>query len=367
MKKPYTILLAFILLLATACSREDISPTNPEAQLAAGPAIQLVPGVGGVVGGRATGLCIPTGHGGARVGVLDPVIGKGPAVHAIYLGLRTRLGHRRPRIQLRELERGLGSVVEDGRCGLSLQGPALLDHALVDAFLQGLQLHDLRAVVGGFLEGAKLGGFFAGVAKVPIASVVMVTEMTGGYSLLAPLMLVSVVSMMLSTRWTMYQAQVPSQIDSPAHAGDFVVDVLEKLRVGDLLDAARKPELISANTTLRHALDIVSKANGYYFPVVDKEERMVGIFSLSDVRRIFQETGVADLVIVRDFMVERVSTVRLHDNLDAALRGMTEFHVNTLPVVDDDDERVVLTLLDRQELGKAYAAKLRELRGSDEG
>ena len=43
MKKPYTILLAFILLLATACSREDISPTNPEAQLAAGPAIQLVP------------------------------------------------------------------------------------------------------------------------------------------------------------------------------------------------------------------------------------------------------------------------------------------------------------------------------------
>ena len=211
-----------------------------------------------------------------------------------------------------------------------------------------------------------MGGFFAGIAKVPITSVIMVSEMTGNYQLLAPLMLVSVVHVLLSRGWTAYREQVPGHVDSPAHAGEYVVDVLENMDVADVVDTAKKPVLISETATLRQALAIVSTAQQSYFPVIDAEAKLVGIFSLTDVRRIFREDVIEDFVIVRDFMVERVSTVCLHDNLDAALRGMTEYHVNTLPVVDDDDERVVLTLLDRQELGKAYAAKLRELRGSDD-
>ena len=76
-----------------------------------------------------------------------------------------------------------------------------------------------------------MGGFFAGVSKTPLTSIVMVCEMTGSYSLLVPLMLVCGLNMALSRRWTIYEEQVPSPIDSPAHQGDFVVDVLERLRV----------------------------------------------------------------------------------------------------------------------------------------
>lgn len=212
-----------------------------------------------------------------------------------------------------------------------------------------------------------MGGFFAGIAKVPITSVIMVSEMTGNYQLLAPLMLVSVVHVLLSRGWTAYREQVPGHVDSPAHAGEYVIDVLENMDVANVVDAQKKPVLISETATLRQALAIVSTAQQSYFPVIDDQARLVGIFSLTDVRRIFRENVIEDFVIVRDFMVERVATVRLHDNLDAALRAMTEYHVNTLPVVDDEEEGIVLTLLDRQELGKAYAARLRELRGSEDG
>ena len=210
-----------------------------------------------------------------------------------------------------------------------------------------------------------MGGFFAGVAKTPIASIIIVCEMTGSYELLAPLMLVSVLHMLLAQSWTIYDTQVNGMIDSPAHAGDFVVDVLERVSVSDLLEMARKPQTINENTTLRRALDIVSKAQGYYFPVVDKDEHLVGIFSLSDVRRIFQEMEVADIVIVRDFMVESVVTTQVDDDLSEALQKLNEYGLHEIPVVDYDDPRRVVAMLTRNNIGAAYHKRLHALKRSE--
>ena len=71
----------------------------------------------------------------------------------------------------------------------------------------------LDDVTMSFLPGAKIdpaafalvgmGGFFAGVSKCPLTSIVMVCEMTGSYSLLVPLMLVCGLNIGLSRRWTL--------------------------------------------------------------------------------------------------------------------------------------------------------------------
>ena len=207
-----------------------------------------------------------------------------------------------------------------------------------------------------------MGGFFAGVAKTPIASIIMVCEMTGSYELLAPLMLVSVVHLLLAQRWTIYETQVDSQVDSPAHAGDFVVDVLERMVVEEVVDPERKPPLVSANATLRKALDIVSTSRGTYFPVVDDKQHMIGIFSLSDIRRIFRETDVQDLIIVRDFMVENPARVKMKDSLGVALRLLNEYSIHELPVVDSNNTERVIGMLNRNNIGAAYHQRLRELK-----
>jgi CIC family chloride channel protein len=207
-----------------------------------------------------------------------------------------------------------------------------------------------------------MGAFFAGVAKTPIAAIIIVCEMTGSYGLLAPLMFASVVHMLMATRWTIYDTQVPGLVDSPAHTGDFVIDVLERMHVADLLDGARRPETIPEDTTLRRALNRVSTAAGNYFPVVDADERLVGIFSLSDVRRIFQEMEVADLVIVRDFMVEAVVTTTPDDTLDVALQKLNEHGLHEIPVVDAQQPDRVLAMLTRNNLGAAYHRRLHALK-----
>jgi len=207
-----------------------------------------------------------------------------------------------------------------------------------------------------------MGGFFSGVAKTPIASIIIVCEMTGSYGLLAPLMLVAVLHMLLAQNWTIYDTQVPSIVNSPAHAGEFVVDVLERMTVQDLMGSAREPILINQNTTLRKVLDIVSDADGYYFPVVDGDEKLVGIFSLTDVRRIFQQIEVADIVIVRDFMVDQVVRTNPAEDLNAALQRLNEYGLHEIPVVATEDETRVLAMLTRNNLSAAYSKRFKELR-----
>jgi CIC family chloride channel protein len=208
-----------------------------------------------------------------------------------------------------------------------------------------------------------MGAFFAGVAKTPISSILMVCEMTGSYNLLAPLMLVSVVHLVLAAGWSLYETQVGSPIDSPAHAGDFVVDVLASMHVRDVVDDEDRPTLVSQSATLRQALGVVSTAQGSYFPVVDEQGALTGIFSLSDVRRIFLETDVHDMVIVKDFMADHVVRVTREDTLDHALRAMNELAVHALPVVDSNDSQRVVGMLTRTSIGASYHRRLQELRG----
>lgn len=206
-----------------------------------------------------------------------------------------------------------------------------------------------------------MGGFFAGIANVPITAIIVVCEMTGSYGLLAPLMLVAVLHVMLSRSWTIYPTQVNGPAESPAHSGDYVIDVLEQLRVSEVVDFDQEVPRVSQNATLRKALEIVSHASGTYFPVVNAEDQMVGIFSLSDIRRLFGETDVQDLVIVRDFMVEEVASVRRDDTLNDALSLMNKLAIHQIPVTSDTGGRHVVAMLTRNNVGAAYHQRMREL------
>ncbi len=75
-----------------------------------------------------------------------------------------------------------------------------------------------------------MAAFFAAAAKTPLSSIVMVTEMTGSYGLLVPLMLSSFISYLsLKPTHTLYRSQVPERIDSPVHAHEYLRSALTSL------------------------------------------------------------------------------------------------------------------------------------------
>ena len=210
-----------------------------------------------------------------------------------------------------------------------------------------------------------MGGFFAGVSKTPLASIVMVCEMTGHYKLLVPLMLVCGANFALSRRWTLYEEQVVSPVDSPAHQGDFVVDVLERLRVEQVRVRSEGIELMPASTPFDEVLRRVANSTETLFPVVDAGGKLVGIFSLRDIRTALLGTNLGPLVVADDLAMRPVRTVSPRDDLHTALRRMTELNLDEIPVVAPDDPSRLLGLLSRHELVSAYSGQIETLRSSE--
>lgn len=208
-----------------------------------------------------------------------------------------------------------------------------------------------------------MGGFFAGVAKVPLTALLMVSEMSGSYELLVPLMLVSVVNVaILSQRWTLYEEQVSSLVDSPAHLGDFVVDVLEGMQVREVFKPARQPTLIREDLPLPKVLRLVALSTDSYFPVVDRDDNLVGVFSLQDIRSVLLGNGGADLILASDLAVYPVPTVTPDDNLHTALRLYMQKQMEEIPVVNPDQPAHVICMLRRGEVIAAYDHRMTALR-----
>jgi len=208
-----------------------------------------------------------------------------------------------------------------------------------------------------------MGGFFAGVAKVPLTALIMVSEMSGSYDLLVPLMLVSVINVaVLSSRWSLYEEQVSSLIDSPAHLGDYVVDVLEGMQVREIYKPSRRPTVVHDNMPLPRILNLVAHCKESYFPVVDEKEELVGIFSLHDIRSAFVSKDAGNLIMASDLAVSPVATVTPEDNLHTTLRLCTQKNITEIPVVDAEDPRHVICMLRRQEVITAYDRLMLALR-----
>jgi CIC family chloride channel protein len=207
-----------------------------------------------------------------------------------------------------------------------------------------------------------MGGFFAGVSKTPLTSIMMVSEMTGSYSLLVPLMLACGLNKALSRRWTIYEEQVLTPIDSPAHQGDFVVDVLEQLKVGEVGVRTQGIELVPAATPFRELIHRVARSTETLFPVVDRQGRLTGIFTLRDLRLALVGSEWGPLVLADDLAHRPVLSVTPEDNLHTALRRMTELNIDELPVVAPEDPTRLLGLLSRRQLTLAYTSLIESLR-----
>ena len=197
-----------------------------------------------------------------------------------------------------------------------------------------------------------MAGFFAGVAKTPISTLLMVADLTGNYALLLPSMLVVGLSMLITHRWTIYDEQVPTRADSPAHRGELMRDLLADLRVDDVFDRTRAVRSVPPSASLDTVLQIAREAHQRIVPVVDEDGRRRGTCSVDDARASQEGAVAADLAT-------EAPTVEPDTSLEHALELLAVQRADELLVVADGR---VLGLVDRRDVLAAYRRRLAELR-----
>ncbi len=212
-----------------------------------------------------------------------------------------------------------------------------------------------------------MAGFFAAASNAPISTIIMVSEMTGNYQLLVPAMWVCAIAFIIGRRWSIFQNQVPSRADSPAHYGDFARDLLEEIYVRDVFQPDTDYEYVSENLTLKEFIPIMTETDQQVFPVVNAADKLTGMFSISDVREILVERDLDNLLIMKEIASDEVPTVTPDDDLASVLRCFTENEVDTLPVVDPKDSARLLGMLRRNEVTRGYYEKLQAMKRSSLG
>ena len=207
-----------------------------------------------------------------------------------------------------------------------------------------------------------MAGFFTAVSNTPISTIIFVSEMTNSYHLLLPSLLVCSVAYLASRRWTIFHRQVKSKIDSPAHAGEFFVDVLQSIRVQDLMHLTKQVRLIPQDMSFSDFKKYFSETKQHYFPVMDEKKRMVSIFSINDVRAVLFSEEIEPLVLMKDIGTSDIIIATPSEDLNSVLQKFTVKNIDSLPVVREDDHSELLGMLRRREVINFYNEQIQKMK-----
>jgi CIC family chloride channel protein len=214
-----------------------------------------------------------------------------------------------------------------------------------------LLLQDPRIDPGAFaLVG--MGAFYGGIAHVPLSALIIVCEMAGSYDLLVPLMLALGISYVALRKRSLYEAQVPTQRDSPAFRDALVRDVLREVRVRDLMIGEVPTIMFQPGTPAQDMLQAIrGRATFDLVPVVGEDGALSGVVTHNALRLLSEESVDAHWTIASDVMQPAV-TLRLEDDLRTAAERMVRSRLRSLPVVDG--QLRVVGVLDESEIAKVY-------------
>ena len=211
-----------------------------------------------------------------------------------------------------------------------------------------------------------MAGFFTAVSNTPISTIIFVSEMTNSYHLLLPCLLVCSVAYLAAQRWTIFHRQIKSRIDSPAHAGEFFVDLLQAIKVDDLRDRIRQVTLIPQSMRFSDFKKMFAETEQHYFPVIDPQQKLIGIFSINDVRSVLFSTEIEPLIVMKDIGTSDIIVTTPSEDLNSVMQKFTIKNIDSLPVVREDDRRELIGMLNRREVIAFYNEQLaRRKAGAD--
>lgn len=198
-----------------------------------------------------------------------------------------------------------------------------------------------------------MAAFFAGAANVPVSMTIMISEMSGSYGLLVPLIFTSTLAFFVTRKWSIYSQQLKNHAESPAHRGDLIVDILRDIPVKAAFKA--KPDLpkIANNLPIQRILPLFADREEDCFPVINKEGEITGLLSMTTLRAVIGEEGVGSLIVAEDIKT-KLDTVSPNDNLQQALGHFLKTKYSSLPVVNTEDPNTVLGFLTYHDLITAY-------------
>ena len=192
--------------------------------------------------------------------------------------------------------------------------------------------------------------FFGGVGKVPVAVILMVSEMTGGLTLLVPSMIATTIAYVITGRNTIYRSQVPSRAESPAHKGEYSIPLLQKLFVKDAM--TNRVTTTTPSSLISEVAEMMAKNGIKGVPVLDDNGGLIGIVTVTDILKIHPDQRAT--VMVSAVMTKELITAFAEESLYSAFDRMTGNQIGRLPVVERGGGMKLIGIISREDVWRVY-------------
>lgn len=178
-----------------------------------------------------------------------------------------------------------------------------------------------------------MAGVMAGVMHAPLMAIFLTAEMTGGYALFLPLLIVAAISYGTSrifSNYSIYTKRLALQGDLLTHQKDKTV--LTLLKMDSVIETDFIP--VHPEMSLKEMVDVISKSRRNLFPVTDANGQLLGIVLLDDIRNIMFRPDLYRRMHVNRFMSMPPGKVELGTPMDEVMKMFDDTGAWNLPVVD---------------------------------
>ncbi len=201
-------------------------------------------------------------------------------------------------------------------------------------------------------------GLMAGVLHAPLTAIFLIAEITGGYDLFVPLMLVAAISFAVTKYFisnSIYTVELAKRGELITHNKD--KNVLMMMTINKLIETNFKA--VHSEMLLGDMLKkAVSNSNRNIFPVIEKDKQFLGIVLLDDIRPIMFDREMYDKITVETFMRSAPSIILHNDSVEKVMQKFKESGAWNLPVIKNGK---YLGFISKSKLLSAYRSKLIEV------
>jgi chloride channel protein, CIC family len=238
-------------------------------------------------------------------------------------------------------------------------GPSMVIGGLLGAFI-GTVVHMLGLFAWVDVSSViivSMVSFFGATAKTPISSIIMGSELTGGYALLAPMMLATFIAYIMSGQHSsIFRNQVINRSDSPAHRREYQRPILRDLYVKDIFRQSYTK--ISSDKSIEEALQTMNRDKTKTAVVVNEDDRLLGVvnrYKFFEFPEEYRKSVKLDNIMIKDPFFAYDT-----DSLHNALVRLSSNDLQEMPVLSNEDNRVlgIVTIAD---LVKLYDKEVQEI------
>ena len=217
--------------------------------------------------------------------------------------------------------------------------------------LLGLSLPETNFVLVG------MAGLMAGVMQAPLTAIFLIAEITGGYTLLMPLIITSAISyatIRIFEPYSIYTKRIAKQGNLLTHDSDQAV--LTLLKVEDLVE--KNFTSIRSGETLGSLVDVIAHSTRDIYPVLDKDEHLLGIVFLRDVKQDMFDRDKYDRPI-ESYTTISYNRVLITDRMELVMKKFEKTGIWNLPVVDDQEHYI--GFVSKSNIFSAYRERLQQV------